>query len=286
MPVPLEERMANSAIVLVIVYGLIFFAGLVVLVLTATRRRDRGEDWEDALRDLLQRPWLLGDVGRVVVPLVAAHLVFLGILSILFHGKDPDDLNMGLMLVLQSLVFHWLGLGLIVWRLRAHRVSLLTAFGIDPERMAHHAKIGFLAILGTMPILLGANVLYQLFLQMVNLPTDIQDVTRIIADTRGLVPRLYLGMLAVVIAPVVEEVLFRGILLPALAKAWHPAGAVAVVSALFALIHGHIPSFLPLFILSCALCLAAIRFRSLTIPIVMHSLFNALTVTMVFAMPS
>lgn len=91
------------------------------------------------------------------------------------------------------------------------------------------------------------------------------------------------AFLAVVVAPVVEETLFRGALYPAVRDAagggrrgiW--AGAI-LVSALFAAFHGHAPSFLPLFFLALVFTWVFERTDSLATVVVAHALFNAASV--------
>ncbi len=54
--------------------------------------------------------------------------------------------------------------------------------------------------------------------------------------------------------------------------------AVIVVSVLFALMHFHLPSFVPLFMLSAILCLTYWRTSSLWTSIGVHMIFNAVSI--------
>ena len=117
---------------------------------------------------------------------------------------------------------------------------------------------------------------------MFGFEATLQDVAFIISDETSPWMRAYFFLLAVVLAPLFEEILFRGILLPALAKRFGATASVVAVSVLFAGIHGHVPSLVPLFVLSAALCLAYIRTGSLATNIAMHAVFNGVTVTLLF----
>jgi membrane protease YdiL (CAAX protease family) len=86
--------------------------------------------------------------------------------------------------------------------------------------------------------------------------------------------------LAVVIAPLFEEIIFRGLAYPALKQRWGTVPALVLVSALFALTHLHLPSFGPLFVLGVGLGLAYESTGSLLASITMHALFNAVNVGM------
>ena len=82
------------------------------------------------------------------------------------------------------------------------------------------------------------------------------------------------------VAPVVEEFLYRGLLFWALVRGVGVLGAMIASSALFAVVH--LPTepqaVAPLFILGMALAYAAYRTRSLVAPTLAHALFNGLMV--------
>jgi len=90
-------------------------------------------------------------------------------------------------------------------------------------------------------------------------------------------------LLAVVIAPLFEEVFFRGFLFRAFASSWGwPAGAV-VSSAVFGMAHAQLDVFLPLFVLGLMLAWVYKRTGSLWTSISLHALFNGISV-MVWAL--
>lgn len=59
---------------------------------------------------------------------------------------------------------------------------------------------------------------------------------------------------AVVVAPVLEEIVFRGIIFAGFASRWHPVLAAAVSSLAFAFLHGQVNVAIYTFILGLALC--------------------------------
>mgnify|MGYP002382398304 CR=1 FL=1 len=82
--------------------------------------------------------------------------------------------------------------------------------------------------------------------------------------------RLVIALFAVVLAPVVEELVFRGILFPALRDAGWPRAAMAVASLGFGLIHGNAAAFLPLSALGGFLAWLYLRTGNLWAPILAH----------------
>ncbi len=79
---------------------------------------------------------------------------------------------------------------------------------------------------------------------------------------------------AALLAPVAEELFFRGLLLPIIAQKLGFIRGIIYSSLLFALVHFHIFSILPLFALSIYFSLAYCMTRSIMVPIFMHILFN------------
>ena len=86
--------------------------------------------------------------------------------------------------------------------------------------------------------------------------------------------RVFMAVAAVILAPISEEVLFRGILFPSLLKGRTFLSAALISGFYFALIHFHAPSLLPLLALSIAFSAAYAATGSLLTTIVMHALFN------------
>jgi membrane protease YdiL (CAAX protease family) len=89
---------------------------------------------------------------------------------------------------------------------------------------------------------------------------------------------MLLTVFALTVAPVVEEIYFRGLAYPALKQRLGPDRALLIVSAVFALVHPHLPSLLPLFGLALGLGVAYEISGSLLAPITVHVLFNAVSI--------
>lgn len=90
---------------------------------------------------------------------------------------------------------------------------------------------------------------------------------------------------AVIIAPVAEEILFRGLLYRFLKSRISARWAMIASSVCFGAIHGNMASFIPLTFLGMILVRAYERTGSLKVPILMHALFNANTTFIVLINP-
>ncbi|GAB4458701.1 MAG: type II CAAX endopeptidase family protein [Elainellaceae cyanobacterium] len=91
---------------------------------------------------------------------------------------------------------------------------------------------------------------------------------------------------AAVAAPIFEETLFRGFLLPSLTRYVPVWGAIALSSLLFAVAHLSLSEVAPLTTLGAVLGIVYTRSRNLLAPILLHSLWNAITMIGLFVLGS
>jgi hypothetical protein len=94
--------------------------------------------------------------------------------------------------------------------------------------------------------------------------------------------RAIMGIVVIGIAPVGEELLFRGILYPAIKQAGFPHLALWGTSLLFAAIHANLAKFVPLLVLALVLTQLYERTNNLLAPIGAHVVFNALNFVLIF----
>lgn len=91
--------------------------------------------------------------------------------------------------------------------------------------------------------------------------------------------------MAVLVAPVTEECFFRGFIYNIL-KRWNGRGLASVASALmFASVHGSLIQMVPLTIFGIVQCFAYEKSRSLWLPIVIHTVFNACSCLLILIVP-
>lgn len=155
--------------------------------------------------------------------------------------------------------------------------SWAATFGMG-FRQLRKLSLSPLFYLATLPILMLAAKAWHLLLQYgFGVKIDLQEVARIFTQELSWLQILYI-LMAVFVAPFFEELMFRGMVFPYLAKRVGLAGGTALVSLLFAGMHFHLPSFVPLFLLSAALCLVYWRTGSLWVGIGMHAIFNGVTI--------
>jgi membrane protease YdiL (CAAX protease family) len=119
------------------------------------------------------------------------------------------------------------------------------------------------------------------------LPAGRQEILNALQDPRADTPtRTVLILLAVLVAPIAEEAAFRGVLLPTLLHRRSFWPALLLTNGLFALLHLHASSFLPLLLVGCALSLGLLLTGSLLTPIIMHAIFNGEMLLLAYTWPS
>jgi len=112
-----------------------------------------------------------------------------------------------------------------------------------------------------------------------------QDAVKAFKTAESLPVKVVMGIAAVIVAPLVEETVFRGFIYGVL-KRYTDGWFAAVCSAsLFAIVHMHMASFVPLFVLALGLCAAYERTGSLLVPMWMHAFFNGVSTILLLLYP-
>ncbi len=114
-------------------------------------------------------------------------------------------------------------------------------------------------------------------------PTSSADLTTVFGQ--GGMGILLAVAMVVVFAPIVEEIVFRGVILGALRGRLRPWPAIVVAAAVFALCHFSAWAVVPTFVLGLALGWLASRFETLWPAIALHALYNGVIVAAVFLVP-
>ena len=110
-------------------------------------------------------------------------------------------------------------------------------------------------------LLLFVRALSEVYLRLVPVPTRQPRPLRSLPRTPG--GRLALALLAVGVAPVLEEFFFRGLIQRTLERRWGPAAGICLAAAAFALVHA-LPWIFPLhFFLGLAFGFAVFATRSI-----------------------
>jgi len=157
-------------------------------------------------------------------------------------------------------------------------------FGIRWKKAPARLGLSLLLYLAVLPPFWLLSTIYQLLLKQAGCDFYLQDVAQLLTAPASWPMRAALFFIIIIAAPVFEEVVFRGILLPFVVRRVGFWPGILLISLIFGGLHLHLPSFLPLFLLSVSFCLAYARTQSLLVPIGMHMAFNGVTVILLLLM--
>ena len=109
--------------------------------------------------------------------------------------------------------------------------------------------------------------------------TETHGAEHLFQQLPGIGMLLAFALVGSLLAPIGEELLFRGLILRGLQERWRlrTGSAIVISSLLFALIHVSPLALLPLFCIGTAFAIVRVRTGSLWIPIGMHAANNAVS---------
>lgn len=177
-------------------------------------------------------------------------------------------------IVVGTLCFQGASWLLIPFFLRLHQVRWREALGFYGPKLKRALLTAFGFIMIVLPVVLLLQAMSIHTLEKLGWPSDDQAAVKLLTDAKSVWTIVYLGVFAVVLAPVAEEFIFRGMLFPFVKQLGFPKLAWFGVSFLFALIHMNAPTLVPLFVFALALTWLYERTDNLLAPITAHALFN------------
>jgi len=241
--------------------------GGVIIVLAALAWIVRGRLLQG--HELRLPAWGLWDVLKTAGMLAAGGLLF----GLIFKSYDPEakETSHALAQIFSGI----LAVGVMIHVVLVERGGRLRDLGFRRGGLRQSIALGILGVLFVMPFL-------ALF-HYVGPEITIQQPLHTLLFTRSKTTLALAGVSAIIVAPIAEELLFRGLLLPALQR-WMNRTAAIVLSALF-FAAGHIDLFVFLPMLALGLVMGYLydRTRSIAAPLAMHMTYNGLVILGVFA---
>jgi hypothetical protein len=162
--------------------------------------------------------------------------------------------------------------------------SFLVAKG---TRVRQAIAYGILALVCFLPAHFGVAIVWELVLKGLEVDLDTQESVVMIMEAirdknwAQLAPLIFF---ATIVAPISEEVMFRGLLFRVLLDRGGFFMAAIISSALFTLMHDSIASWGPLMVLGMLLAWVYHRSGSLLVSIALHFAFNTAMISLLFIM--
>lgn len=271
------EDLPASALAAGFAILVILCAGLVLDIRLLRRWRREGIPPPDHADRLLTRHWHWRDalwLALVMAVFLAALALAGTMMESAIKALEPNSARA--LIILQNLATQVLALGLVLHLQCRSGATLTESLGGAPAPIRSRLRQALVFYLAAMPLIAATSMISNALFAYSGIPLQPQPVLSGFIDTTA--PLWFKGWLiltAVAAAPLVEEIVFRGVFFPALARHRGIPAAIALVSLLFAFIHGHAPAVLPLFVVGTTLATAYLYTGSLLVPIFIHAIFNS-----------
>lgn len=174
--------------------------------------------------------------------------------------------------------------GLLLYLYQIRSLNPAELFGLQN---LHWRSLAVTLGVFTLIILISVNVVSSIsvnWLQKILPDLNPQETVKAFQESDSIGLKILVIFLAVVIAPLAEETLFRGFVYGVLKRYTDAPFAALSSSLMFAIIHMHVGSLLPLWVLAVLFCLAYEITGCLLVPMLLHAIFNAVSIiAMLFA---
>jgi len=234
---------------------------------------------------LLWRPWRLETVVRRLVVLLLCFCVGVFLCAWALRTATPVVPSVKQMIV-AALSFQGAALVLTNPFLRQHQMGWREGFGFA-NQWPQAIMLGVIVACFFLP--LGWGLQWRsgkviVLVPRLHLKPEEQQAVQTLQLASALLQRLALAFVTIILAPLAEEILFRGILYPWLKQAGFPRLALWCSALLFAVFHVNLLTFVPLVVLAVVLTLLYERTNNLLAPITAHALFNAMNFMILYSL--
>src|SRR5436853_1114760 len=258
---------AASSIALGLAFVVFLFVGLSIYLAIvwqiSARRLSSGVAQTDAAP---QKTFGLPEV------FLAAALVSFFIMNIVVSmGRSTVQLNTNDLRA--NLLFTIFIVFFIAAFLQLRRIDINGIAGFSKTTLKRALSTGIILLLAATPLILLAEVLTQ---NLFGSGSSRQEIVDLFNSSQTIHQRVLIIVLAVVVAPISEEFIFRFFIYGVLRRYAGIAFGLVFNALLFAAAHTHLPSVAPLFVLGSCFTLAYEWSGSILVSMAMHSLFNSI----------
>ncbi|MFH1732515.1 MAG: CPBP family intramembrane glutamic endopeptidase [Planctomycetota bacterium] len=176
--------------------------------------------------------------------------------------------------------------GLMLRVIRARGQDASAALGLQLRGLARPLISGLAVFCAFLPVLVAVRYGWQWVLEWCNdgALDHVQQSVRLLGKSQSVPVVAQLAVAAVLVAPVVEEMFFRGLLYGTLKRHVRPAFAMAAVGVLFGLVHPPVAAQIPMCLFGALLCYIYEKTGRLMVPVAIHLLFNLYSIGLIISM--
>lgn len=212
-------------------------------------------------------------VGQFLLPIL---LGIVGVNGSQFSGRERAIYSLAYYLLMSAG-----GIAVLYWSIRTYLP--LPADWFKFKLFGRWPLWGVGGYLVALPLMIGVSLVNQ---QIWNGQGGSNPLLQTVLEEGDSVALILFFLTAAIAAPLFEETLFRGFLLPSLTRYMPVSGAILASSLLFAIAHLSFSEVLPLTTLGMVLGFIYSRSRNLLAPMLLHSLWNSATMISLFILGS
>jgi membrane protease YdiL (CAAX protease family) len=219
------------------------------------------------------------DTIRLVMGIFIGLILTWGIVSLAFPHeikKTAEEMN-PIMFLLNTFTFQVIILTVVGVFFKLNNLSLVKVFGFKNSSVGLVLLCGVLGYIVFLPLGLQLQKIVIILIKTFigdAIPVESQMVVKILQREIPTGYKILIGISTVILAPISEEILFRGLLYNAVKNAGYPLVALYGVSLFFGVIHNNAIAMLPLAFFGVILTVVYEITGNLLATIITHSLFN------------
>lgn len=225
--------------------------------------------------------WNLKDAIKVFFAYMLLMFIGMPVIIWFIHALFGLDVQKNIvqqsLMLLITLIINLLVCSYVFYIVRIEYRQSITALGLSLVNLLANIRHGIKRYLITLPLIVLAGFITNLIASLYGRNPEMQDVVRWVLEEKSLFVLSSLMFFGIVIAPVIEEIMFRGFLQPALKNSFGGRYAIAITASLFAAVHMDIFAFVQIFILGMLLGYLYEKTQTLAASIFVHILHNSLT---------
>ena len=226
-------------------------------------------------------PWRISDLVRASLAALALLLAGLILVVVVAAAAGIAGLDITDQKALRSIAFFAVALEAVfippawLWGPRKHGLNARW-LGLRAARPAKSAAL----VAAGLVVILGINLLWGVVMQAFDIPGQVDLVPLFGEGPYGLLSAI---VVACIVAPVAEEIFFRGFVYPGMRDRWGLAIGVAVSALVFSVFHMSLNTLIPIALMGAVLAVLYERANSLWPCIALHALVNLLGVVGAYA---
>lgn len=262
----------------IVIYLLFLLSGSVLSILLLWRIRSR----QNRIHRIQLPNWQIQpvDFGIFMVCLVLWFVVTGAVTASIFSWLNDGGVEPGPGSTILAGLFLQAGL-LTIYMVFLRKHALPTQGPISPRLLptGKAAALGLLCFLASLPLIISVSAAWTWMIEILrsmgfDLDLPLQEAVKLFLESENPLHVVGVVLLAVVVAPIVEEAVFRAGIFRFLKGRMPLVSAILISSVLFGLVHGNLQSFPGLTAVGAFLAITYNATGNLKVAIFFHSFFN------------